>query len=343
VGTATLGLRSLADMAHVLAQARELTELLETAAEQACEALGAATISISRIEPSGDAIRTIINVGDLAPQEDRWPDGETYLIVGDDRLTSAIHDRKSWVDSIDDPDCAERERMLLTRLGKGSSLVTAIVVDGQPWGEFYATRHHGERVFDADAVAYAEVLVAILAAAVARAIREKTLADLAQRDPLTGLLNRRALDERAARLFEVIAGSCRSVAIVAVDIDDLKRINDTDGHATGDRCICDVASALKRAFEPFRSSAVARVGGDEFTVIVADSDPASVEAAINEVCRETSGQEPPIGVSAGLASVVITSATTLSPAALFAAADRAQYVAKRSRSTVVVVADDISA
>lgn len=342
MGRATLGLQSLADMAHVLTRAHELNDLLETAAEQACAALGAASVSISRIVPEDDVVKTIINVGDLAPHEQRWPDDESYPIAGDMRLMAAIQEQKSCVDSLDDPACADRERALLNALGKGSSIVTAIVVDGHSWGEFYATRLVGESVFDEDAVAYAEVLVAILAAAVSRSIRETALEDLALRDPLTGLLNRRALDDRAIEIFDLGAQAFRVVAVIAVDIDGLKKINDTEGHASGDRRICDVAEALTRAFDRFGSSAVARVGGDEFTVIVADSDVAAVESAINEVCGETSDGGSKIGVSAGVAAAVLTATSRLTASELFAAADRAQYVAKRTRSSRAVIANDVT-
>jgi diguanylate cyclase (GGDEF)-like protein len=328
-------------MAHILTRAHELNDLLEMAADHACTALGAASASISQIVPDDDLIRTIINVGDLAPHEHRWPDDETYPITGDHRLMSTLQERSSWVDSVDDPDSGERDRALLQQLGKGSSLVTAIVVDGRSWGEFYATRHVGDPAFDEDAVAYAEVLVAILAAAVSRTIREAALQDLALRDPLTGLLNRRALDQRVDAVFDLGHDYSRSVAVVVVDIDGLKRVNDTEGHASGDRRICEVAEALTRVFGRLAASAVARVGGDEFTVLVAGSGVTAVESAINEVSSEVS-ERGVIGVSAGVAAAVITPVTGPSASELFAAADRAQYVAKRTRSGTAVVAADIS-
>ena len=227
-----LGLQSLAALAHVLSQSHELHDLIEQAAEHSCDALAAASVSISRIEPDADVIRTLINVGDLAPHEERWPADEVYPIAGDERLTSAMRDRKSWVDSIASDDCADQERALLETLGKGCALVTAIVVDGSTWGEFYATRHVDAPVFDEDAVAYAEVLAAILGAAISGSIREAALERLARRDPLTGLLNRRALDEQAEAIFDLGADTSRPVAIVALDINGLKHVNDTEGHAS---------------------------------------------------------------------------------------------------------------
>jgi diguanylate cyclase (GGDEF)-like protein len=343
MGNATSGLRSLAAMAHLLARQSELNDLLETAAEHARVAMGAATVAISAIVPDGEAIRTIINVGDLAPGEERWPDNETYSIAGDARLAATVLKRMSSVDDVDDPACPLHQREQLIRLGKGSSLTTAIVVDGQAWGEMYVTRHIGHPAFDEDAIAYAEVLSAILAAAVSSSIRETTLQKLAFHDPLTGLLNRRALDEHAARLFELGDDPARDIAVVAIDINGLKLVNDTSGHATGDRVIRDVAAALSHAFAPLTSSVVARAGGDEFTVLVAGRDVGMVEQTVNVLCRDVSKTSSLTGLSAGIAAVVLTRAFTFSMSEVFAAADRALYVAKRTGSRTAVIADDFTA
>jgi diguanylate cyclase (GGDEF)-like protein len=339
---ATSGLRSLAAMAHLLARKHDLNDVLETAAEQACAALGAATVSISRLSPSGEFVSTIVNVGDLGDDEQRWPEDETYAMTGHGRLSSAIRDKRTWVDSLDDPDCPVEERELLESLGKGCSLATAIVVAGHSWGEFYATRHVGAPVFDEDAVAYAEVLVAILGAAVSSSIRETTLEELAFHDPLTGLLNRRALDEEAVMLFDLGDQQSREIAVVAIDINELKLINDTEGHARGDQVIKAAAAALTRAFEPLTSSVVARAGGDEFTVLVSGPDVADVEHTVNALCREASDASTRVGLSAGISKVVLDASRAFTMSDVFAAADRALYVAKRMRSSVAVVADDIS-
>jgi diguanylate cyclase (GGDEF)-like protein len=339
----THGLQSLADMAHLLTQAHELNGLLEMAAEHARMALGAATVSISEFLPEADVVRTIVNVGDLSADEERWPADETYPLSGHQRLRSILHERKSWVDTIGDPDCDDQERELLEQLGKGSCLGTSIVVDGRPWGEFYATHHVGVEGFSQDDIAYAEVLVAILAAAVSRAIREAALNHLAFRDPLTGLLNRRALDRHAARVFDLRHDSDRQVAFVAIDIDGLKVVNDSEGHVAGDQVIVRAAAALMAAFEPLSSSVVARVGGDEFTVMVSGSDVELVEQTMNDVCAAVGAGTWGIGLSAGLAIARLTPTSTLTAPTLFAAADRAQYVAKRTGSCVVVPADDFSA
>jgi diguanylate cyclase (GGDEF)-like protein len=215
------------------------------------------------------------------------------------------------------------------------------VIDGRSWGEFYATRHVGAPVFDEDAVAYAEVLAAILAAAVASSIRETSLQELAFHDPLTGLLNRRALDEHAAGLFELGDALARDIAVVAIDINGLKAVNDTLGHAKGDQVIRAAATALARAFEPLTSSVVARAGGDEFTVLVSGHDVGMVEQTVNVLCREAFTNSSFAGLSAGISAVVLTEASTVSMTEVFAAADRALYVAKRTGSRSAIIADDV--
>ena len=74
-----------------------------------------------------------------------------------------------------------------------------MIVDGVLWGEFYATRHVGALDFAEIDMAYCEALVAILAGAISRARQEEVLGHLAYRDALTGLVNRRGLDEAAAQ------------------------------------------------------------------------------------------------------------------------------------------------
>jgi diguanylate cyclase (GGDEF)-like protein len=220
--------------------------------------------------------------------------------------------------------------------------VTApIIVDGLLWGEFYATRHVGEPCFGEGERSYLEVLVAILAGAVSRALREQSLEQLAFQDPLTGLLNRRALDERAATSFEAPLGSAHPVTALAVDINDLKAVNDSAGHDAGDQLIRSVARSLATHFARFPGALVARTGGDEFCVLVPRQDPDRVVEAGDEVCRVAWESGIGGGVSCGAATALVTSGSELTPADLFSAADRAQYVAKRARLTRTALAGDL--
>ena len=99
--------------------------------------------------------------------------------------------------------------------------------------------------------------------------------------------------------------------------------------------------ALTSAFLPFESSVVARVGGDEFTVMVSGPEVQSVVETVNGVCRAVRRTSSTISVSAGVACGVLTPTSSLTMGALFAAADRGQYVAKRSRSPIAFVTSDV--
>lgn len=331
-------LRSLASMARVLNRPHPLPRLLELAAEEASRALPAASVSVSRVENGGQEMRTIVNVGELGPGEVRWPESETYPLPEFATLDASADELVVWRWAVDDPDTPEEERRLLDTLGKGCSAAAPLVVDGRVWGEVYATRRPGEEWFDEDDTAYLEGLLAILAGALSRADRERSLSELAYRDPLTGLLNRRAIDEHAQRVFNVPPGGRREVAVVAVDINGLKQTNDRYGHQAGDELIQSVARRLQRSFAAVPGSLVARVGGDEFTVLAVDCPLEKVVELANHLSEESWDLDPHTALSCGVAGSVLTAAHGLTPAEVFAAADRAQYVAKREHRHTTVVA-----
>ncbi len=336
-------IRSLARMARALGRSEELPRLLELAAEEARTALGAASVSVSRLVPGTLRLRTLVNVGDLGPEEVRWPEDETYVIEEFKGLRFAIDGLQFWTSDLDDPDCLPQERDLLTWLDKGTALGAPVFVDGRLWGEFYATRHHGEPGFDELDIACVDALLAILAGAVSRSQRETSLEQLAYRDPLTGLQNRRSLDLHAADAFTTSPGGRpHVVTAVTIDINRLKQVNDTLGHVAGDQLIQAVGRDLESAFARLTGALVARVGGDEFTVLISGDDPQAAVRISDELCRKTWSFGEGVGVSAGAASLVLGEYSTATPTDLFAAADRAQYVAKRGHLSRTVLADDLS-
>src|SRR5690606_37803124 len=105
----------------------------------------------------------------------------------------------------------------------------------------------------------------IRAAIAARAQAE--LAELALRDALTGLRNRRYLDER---LDELLGRSAGPIAVIFIDLDDFKLVNDTHGHDVGDAVLAAVGERLSGSART--SDIVARLGGDEFVMVCVDVD-----------------------------------------------------------------------
>ena len=96
-------------------------------------------------------------------------------------------------------------------------------------------------------------------------ILEQSLAD-----QLTGAFNRRYFDAHAPRLAARCRAACRSIAILIVDIDQFKRINDTYHHAAGDRVLKEVVHRFMSALRPF--DLVARMGGDEFAIVLPETN-----------------------------------------------------------------------
>ncbi len=335
--------RGLAMLARALGRSLPLPRLLEVAAEHARLAMDAASVSLSRLEPGTLDVRTIVNVGDLGPHEVRWPQQEVYTIDEFANLDLIVDRLETWTADVLDPQCHPSERALLAQLEKGCSLAAPIVVDGRLWGEFYATRHRGRVPFGEGEKCHADALVAIVAGAISRSLREEALEERASRDPLTGLLNRRGFDEQSARAFEAPAGVVHAVTLVAIDINGLKALNDTRGHVAGDRLIAAVGRALTKHFSRFPGAIVARIGGDEFCVLVSREDPQAVIDTADELCRLAWSLGNGAGISCGAATAALARDGELTPEDLFDAADRAQYVAKRARLACTVRADELSA
>ena len=155
---------------------------------------------------------------------------------------------------------------------------------------------------------------------------------LGNRDPLTGIANRRALDERLAQEWRRAARQQQALALLMIDVDHFKRYNDHYGHLQGDACLRQVAQALAAAL-PRSSDLVARYGGEEFAVLLPGSSLEAAAALGAKVCavvralaiaHAASDTATQVTVSVGAAG-----AAGLQPVeALLARADRALYAAK---------------
>jgi diguanylate cyclase (GGDEF)-like protein len=109
----------------------------------------------------------------------------------------------------------------------------------------------------------------VVAPAIRNALLYREMRDIAQRDELTGLGNRRAFNERLAREGEQ-RDHLGDVALVVLDLDGLKRINDRDGHEAGDRALRLASDAIRAAIR--ETDSAYRLGGDEFAVVLSGVD-----------------------------------------------------------------------
>ncbi|AZG10361.1 GGDEF domain-containing protein [Pigmentiphaga sp. H8] len=162
---------------------------------------------------------------------------------------------------------------------------------------------------------------------------------LAYYDPLTQLSNRVLFAELARRAIAAAQRSQASLALVAIDLDHFKTVNDVHGHGTGDTVLQMAARRMADAIR--HSDVVARYGGDEFMVLLDGAGPAAAEAVANSLVAVLSepypGVSPKVGASAGIA-VFPHSGTSLEE--LISRADAALYAAKsRGRNQAVLDPD----
>jgi diguanylate cyclase (GGDEF)-like protein len=163
------------------------------------------------------------------------------------------------------------------------------------------------------------VVVRLLSERVERLVAELRLA--AATDPLTGLLNRRAFNERLGHELARARRTGEAFATLLIDVDHFKQINDRDGHAAGDDALVGLARTLTRELREIDT--VARIGGDEFAVILPATSVAGAHATAERL-RERAGI--PISVGAAVYGVDGHTADELARAA-----DAALYDAKRRR------------
>jgi diguanylate cyclase (GGDEF)-like protein len=123
------------------------------------------------------------------------------------------------------------------------------------------------------------------------------LMEVARADPLTGCLNRRGFEERAVAEICAAGRRAREGAVLLLDVDHFKLVNDEHGHAAGDELLCWVVGALGRAVRP--ADVIGRLGGDEFAVLFADIEPAD---ALDSAARITAALSERAPCSVGLAS-----------------------------------------
>ncbi|GDY38910.1 hypothetical protein ACINB_48020 [Acidovorax sp. NB1] len=157
------------------------------------------------------------------------------------------------------------------------------------------------------------------------------MAHLAHHDALTGLPNRRMFEQRLAQALELSRRSGRDCALLFVDLDDFKAINDTRGHAVGDLVLQAVARVILGAVR--QADTVARLAGDEFTVLCENVD--SEEAALQIVAKLEQAFAPPLDIEGQPFPVRASIGVSLFPRdaqdahTLLASADAAMYRVKQ--------------
>ena len=186
------------------------------------------------------------------------------------------------------------------------------------------------------AVAPAALLLAEIERLRAELIKaEWKIAELEARadvDPLLDILNRRGFDRELARSLAYVKRYSTAAALVFIDLDGFKAVNDRHGHAAGDALLKAVVAGLKSHVRA--SDMVARLGGDEFAVLMWNLDAAQTTAKAHElesIIAGTAVAHGPARLSVGASAGSVPLAGDATPAAILEAADQAMYARKRER------------
>lgn len=164
------------------------------------------------------------------------------------------------------------------------------------------------------------------------------LANLSETDPLTGLYNRRGLSQQMATELARWRRYCAPLAVVLVDLDGLKRINDRYGHAAGDAALGQVAAAIRAELR--EGDIGARWGGDEFAILATNTPSPSSLALAERLRHVISASRAPLPLTASFGIAALEGngdRNHLNSATLMQAADVALYDAKKRGGNAVAI------
>ncbi|KWT62469.1 diguanylate cyclase [Streptomyces albus subsp. albus] len=332
-----------------MAAAHTPRESVRAAAEGVRAAIGGSFAAISAWERELGRLKVLVNVGELAEGEEEFPRDEAYPVHEFPEIVGFLHERwagggqpDAWVETADGPGREgpyNHQRVAaLRRRGRGCCVVAPIVLHGRAWGELYVARSAGEPVFTRADAEFATVLAAVTAAGIAQTERLAEARRLAFTDSLTGLANRRAVDMRLDEALERHRRDGAVVSLVVCDLNGLKRVNDSCGHAVGDRLLERFGSVLSLCGAILPGALAARLGGDEFCLLTVGPPADEVAKVAAELCDRAAELELGEGVAVGVASTGDPIGPVRSARRLFRLADAAQYRAKGAGSRGPVVA-----
>ena len=258
----------------------------------------------------------------------------------------------------DDPALSEAAAAELDVWGELADLTVPMVYRGQLIGLIDVGESRGMRHFSDDDVRVLQAIADQAAIAIVNARTIKRLEEQAVTDDLTGLYNRRHLEERLRQEVAKARRYGQDLSALMMDLDDFKRFNDTFGHTLGDKLLQELAAILSCETRQ-EVDVVARYGGDEFVVVMpltpaSDEDVGAAIAAAERIRAAVGAhlfegypgrREEHITISIGVAGIADAadpaapigmdaagddaSTTAHAAAVLLTAADKALYLAKR--------------
>jgi diguanylate cyclase (GGDEF)-like protein len=326
--------RRLADVFHEVLSEQSLDDLLERIARTVGELIPYDDITFYEADETKRELRAVYASG---------PDAEKVL--ADDAFAYGVG-ITGWAAEHREPVLANRAELdprvrfvANTPTDPESLIAVPLVARGHLKGTLNIYRG-GYQEFTEDEFRLVVRFADAAALAIDNAHIRASLERQAQTDPLTGLWNHRAFHERLRDELLAASTDQKPVALVMLDLDDFKRVNDVYSHATGDHVLSEVAAILLSSVRS--SDTVCRIGGEEFAIIVPASglpDAFRLAERLQErVAATTFGPVGPVTLSVGIASGPTHAAN---PRELVACAEVAMMTAKaRGKGTIVVFQED---
>lgn len=235
-------------------------------------------------------------------------------------------------------DLPAAERELLEVQDIVSLLVVPIFMDGHFWGligfdDCTTARQWGQAEIDA-----LQVAAGVIGGAIRAMRTEEELRRLVSTDSLTGLSSRRSFLRRARDLFQVARRSGRGLALMIMDLDHFKSVNDTWGHPVGDEALKVFARICRASLR--EDDLIGRTGGEEFAVVLCDVDPATAHRLAETLRRRV--EQTPVELAEGSMNLTVSIGLVGledeidSFAELLKRADDALYQAKRGGRNRVI-------
>jgi len=260
-------LQALLELSRALSSSLDLDQVLSELVSRISRLTGATGAAVSRWDRDRNVLVRLVHHSHNAESAVVSP--EEMPVHGLPATLSVLEHQEPRQIRLYNPRDDAEERRQLRELGFGTMLMLPLVARGQTIGLMEIADVH-DRPFTAQDVEFCQAVCDVCATAIYNAMLFEQTRELAMRDQLTGLYNRRAFEER---LDEERARSVRSgdpLALLIIDVDGLKTINDAGGHLAGDEALRLAAEALRSSTR--QSDLPCRLGGDEFAVILPGAD-----------------------------------------------------------------------
>ncbi|MBV8479270.1 MAG: diguanylate cyclase [Actinobacteria bacterium] len=325
--------RRLADVFHEVLAEQSLDALLERIADTLADLVPHGSLTIYEADESQGILTPVLARNDWAEQVLR------KRVRFDEGVTGWAARRREPV-LLNQAHLDPRVKTIPGTPVEPEALISIpLVARSQIKGVFNLYRSGAEVEFTDDEFELAKSFADAAALAIDNAQIRARLEHLAQTDSLTGLYNHRSFHERLQRALQEASRTHRPVAVLMLDIDDFKRVNDVHGHGVGDELLKLLGDTLRATVRP--DDIVCRLGGEEFGVVMTSCDGVDAERVARRIVDRIAELDTP-GVGAITVSVgfALGPEHAANPRELAACAEAAMMTAKaRGKNRVMLYAD----